>query len=53
MIAKRRISEDSEMTEPIYVHFLSDNQKIDKDFIGRIVRFMDEWSTTKTDNNCN
>ena len=40
--------------EPIYVHFMTkDSGKIDKEFITRIVRFMDEWSTkSKEEEDC-
>ena len=38
--------------EPIYVHFMEkDNTKIDKDFVTKIVRFMDDWSTKNTNAN--
>ena len=37
--------------EPIYVHFMGKegNNKIDKDFIKNIVRFMDDWSINNAD----
>ena len=40
--------------EPIYVHFMGrDSGKIDKEFMTRIVRFMDEWSSkSKEKENC-
>ena len=40
------------MTEPIYVHFMQESQKVDKDFVGKIVRFMDDWSKNKADSSC-
>ena len=40
------------MSEPIYVHFIQESQKVDKDFVGKIVRFMDDWSKNKTDQAC-
>ena len=50
IIAKRAVEiaeEDNPEAEakwdPIFVRFVKSSQKIDKDFIGMIVRFMDDW----------
>ena len=40
--------------EPIYVHFMErESGKVDKEFMTKIVRFMDEWTTkSKERENC-
>ena len=50
IIAKRPVDageennpESTAKWDPIFVRFVKSSQKIDKDFIGMIVRFMDDW----------
>ena len=44
--------EGNEQRDPIFVQFMKDDEnKIDKDYVSKVVGFMDEWSKKITDTN--